>query len=245
MRTFIIGDIHGCSAALDAILEKLAPDPKEDRLILLDNLFDREPDSRGALQRAKAQAEGSDDRFVLLRGNHEDYLLADRLSWREKRIWDQVGRKTTVASFKAHGEAVEDAVPWLKSHCRLFYVEDSDGREVWQDPSFQCVHAGLHNGPVTATDPHTMLHDHDITPRNHYQGPLTVVGHIALETAAWFAGDSETRKPVGTGEWLPLPRRGALCIDTGCGKGGTLTGMIIEGSRADGYRFRLESVPEA
>ena len=39
------------------------------------------------------------------------------------------------------------------------------------------------------------------------------------------------------GEWLTLPKRGIICIDTGCGKGGRLTGMVIEDDR-----FRLESV---
>ena len=244
MRVFIIGDIHGCSAALDALLEKLQPNPAEDRLILLGDLFDRGPDSWGVFERVKALAETWGERFVLLRGNHEDYLLADRLSFREKRVWDRVGRKTAVASFQAHGARMEDAIPWLKAHCQMFYVEDSDGRELWQEPSFQCVHAGLHNGPLSNSDAYTMLHDHDITPRNHYEGPLTVVGHIALDLPTWFRGDGETRRLLQPGEWQPLPRHGVICIDTGCGKGGSLTGMIIEGSRADGYRFRLESVPE-
>ena len=38
---------------------------------------------------------------------------------------------------------------------------------------------------------------------------------------------------------LPLPERGVICIDTGCGKGGRLTAMVIEGEK-----FTLHSVPE-
>ena len=37
--------------------------------------------------------------------------------------------------------------------------------------------------------------------------------------------------------WLPLPKQGVICIDTGCGKGGRLTAMMIEGTQ-----YRLESV---
>ena len=31
--------------------------------------------------------------------------------------------------------------------------------------------------------------------------------------------------------WRPLPKSGTICIDTGCGKGGMLTGMVIERGR--------------
>ena len=72
MRTIIIGDIHGCDKALRALLEKAAPDEKQDRLILLGDLFDRGPDSRQVLQTVKALEEQFAERFVLLRGNHED-----------------------------------------------------------------------------------------------------------------------------------------------------------------------------
>ena len=68
-------------------------------------------------------------------------------------------------------------------------------------------------------------------------GPLTVVGHIALDFPTWFKGDGETKELLPPGEWLPLPKQGVICIDTGCSKGGRLTAMII-----DGDRFRLESV---
>ena len=88
-----------------------------------------------------------------------------------------------------------------------------------------------------------MVHDHNVVLENRYNGPLTIVGHIALAQPAWFAGDGKTVKklpavsldagedPVagaGAGDWLPLPEQGVICIDTGCGKGGRLTGMIIE-----------------
>ena len=48
-------------------------------------------------------------------------------------------------------------------------------------------------------------------------------------------GDGETRIKLPAGEWLAKPETGALCIDTGCGKGGCLTAMILEEGR-----YRLE-----
>ena len=57
MKTFIIGDIHGCSGALRLILAKLSPDPDTDRLILLGDLFDRGPDSWGVYYFVRELAE--------------------------------------------------------------------------------------------------------------------------------------------------------------------------------------------
>ena len=82
-----------------------------------------------------------------------------------------------------------------------------------------------------------MVHDHDVVLQNQYSGSLTVVGHIALDFPTWFKGDGETKELLPLGEQLLLPKQGVICIDTGCGKGGRLTGMIIEGDH-----FRLECV---
>ena len=157
------------------------------------------------------------ERFVLLRGNHEDYLLRQQLSARERLIWERVGRAATVKSFKEYGEKMESAIPWLTEHTRLF----------WKGEGFQCVHAGILVEPPEANDSWTLLHDHDIVLRNQYAGPLTVVGHIALEQCTWFAGDGERAEALPEGTWAPLPERGVICIDTGCGKGGRLSAMVI------------------
>ena len=229
MRTILIGDIHGCNNALVALLDKVNPTGK-DTLVLLGDLFDRGPDSWEVLQTVQELAETYGDRFVLLRGNHEDYLLAEKLSLSEKMVWNRVGRGATVKSFKAHRERMEDSIPWLRENCRLW----------WKGDGVQAVHAGLEKDPPEENDVHTLLHDHGIVLRNGYDGPLTVVGHIALDCPTWFAGDGKTREHLQPGEWQPLPERGIICIDTGCGKGGLLTAMIIE----DG-RFRLECVFES
>ena len=113
---------------------------------------------------------------------------------------------------------MEDAAPWLKEHCQLFY----------RDEVVQCVHAGLMVDPIEVNDTQTMIHDHEIVLRNRYVGPLTVVGHIALAEPTYFAGDGKTTEKLPYGVWTPLPRQGVICIDSGCGKGGRLTGMILE-----------------
>lgn len=229
MRTIIIGDIHGCSAALQALLKKVRV-VGDDRLILLGDLFDRGPDSFEVFRTVRQLAGAMGENFVLLRGNHEDYLLSPKLSLMQRFVWEQVGRGKTVASFKAHGDRMESAIPWLTQNCRMFY-RDGEG--------IQCVHASLLIDPIEANDTQTMIHDHGVVQRNVYTGPLTVTGHIGLEEPAYFAGDGETVETLPYGETLPLPQTGIICIDTGCGKGGKLTAMIARGGE-----YRLECVPE-
>ena len=230
MRTVIIGDVHGCNAALETLLSLIRPEAGRDRLIFLGDLFDRGPDSFSVLQTVRQLADGFGDDFILLLGNHEDYLLQPRLTRRQRMIWDQVGRGTTVKSFEQAGARMEDSIPWLKEHVRLF----------WKGEGFQCVHAGLMVDPPEVNDLDTLVHRHETVLFNRYNGPLTVTGHIALEHVTWFAGDGETTEEPEEGTAHPLPERGVLCIDTGCGKGGRLTAMLIEGQT-----YTLVSTEEA
>ncbi|QUC68190.1 metallophosphoesterase family protein [Aristaeella hokkaidonensis] len=215
MRTIIIGDIHGCNKELCALLDKVKPE-KEDQVILLGDLFDRGPESWEVFHTVKSLQRTYGDQFVLLRGNHEDYLLREKLTLKERMIWDKVGKGATVASFKAHGEKMEEAAPWIREHCRMYYKGEG----------FQCVHAGLLIDPIEANDTETLIHDHGIAMRNCYKGPLTIVGHIALENPTWFAGDEATTEVLPYNEERPLPEKGTICIDTGCGKGGKLTALV-------------------
>ncbi len=228
MRTVIFGDIHGCHRAFEALLARVKPQA-EDTVVLLGDLFDRGPESWEVFQTVRGLSARFGQRFILLRGNHEDYLLQPRLSFQQRMIWERVGRGATVKSFKAHGAQMEDAIPWLNERCRLF----------WKGDGFQCVHAGLLIDPPEANDRQTLLHDHGVVLRNRYAGPLTVVGHIALDMPVWFAGDGKTTEKLPYGETRPLPRKGVICIDTGCGKGGPLTAMIVE----DG-QYQLHTVFE-
>ena len=230
MKTIIIGDIHGCSSALRLLLAKISPNAEEDRLILLGDLFDRGPDSWGVFGMVQELAENYGDRFTLIRGNHEDYLLTEKMNFSTRLMWDRVGRGTTVKSFKAHRDKMENSIPWVREHVQYFYRGDG----------FQCVHAGLRVEPMEANDYDTMIHDHYVAKENRYQGPLTIVGHIALERPVWFPGGGDSITFLEYGKYYDLPSKGIICIDTGCGKGGKLTGMVIR----DG-KYILHSVGEA
>ena len=113
---------------------------------------------------------------------------------------------------------MEDSAGWIREHVVFYYLGEG----------FQCVHAGLKIEPIEANDYYTMIHDHGVVMENVYAGPLTIVGHIALEKPTWFPGAGKPVKVLAEGEEQVLPKNGVICIDTGCGKGGRLTGMVIE-----------------
>ena len=219
MRTIIIGDIHGCSSALRTLLEKVKPEPEKDRLVFLGDLFDRGPDSYGVFLTVRNLQKQFGNHFILLCGNHEDYLLQEHLTRQQRKVWENVGRQATVNSFRQAGKTMEETVPWLREHVQLFLRTEE----------FQCVHAGIKIEPLEVNDLQTLVHDHDVVRENRYTGLLTITGHIALEKAIWFTGDGKTTEVISDGKPRCLPETGVLCIDTGCGKGGRLTAMIVKG----------------
>src|SRR4029453_4765190 len=71
-RTIAIGDIHGCAAALGALVAAIEP-TADDTLVALGDYVDRGPNSRGVLDELLALAKRC--RLVPLLGNHEIMLL--------------------------------------------------------------------------------------------------------------------------------------------------------------------------
>jgi len=96
VRTIAIGDIHGCSKALRAIIDVIQP-TTEDTLVLLGDYVDRGPDSRGVVDFILELEHRC--RVVPLLGNHE-LMLLDALQYpRILAPWLECGGDTTVRSY--------------------------------------------------------------------------------------------------------------------------------------------------
>src|SRR5262245_37847694 len=71
-RTIAIGDVHGCSTALAALLDAIGP-VESDTVVTLGDYIDRGPDSKGVIEQLIALEQRC--RLVPLLGNHEEMIL--------------------------------------------------------------------------------------------------------------------------------------------------------------------------
>jgi len=69
-RHWVIGDVHGCDAALEDLLQRL---PSRDRLIFCGDAINRGPNTPAVMDRIWGLVESG--RAVWLRGNHEQDLI--------------------------------------------------------------------------------------------------------------------------------------------------------------------------
>jgi serine/threonine protein phosphatase 1 len=204
MRILAIGDIHGCSRALDTLLTLVEPAPA-DLLITLGDYVDRGPDSPGVLDRLlQLHATG---RLVALRGNHDHMMRAARHGFDEKQDWLVCGGKATLAAYSPRGDSGSlDDVParhwdFLDRLCVDWYETDTHF----------FVHANAYPELPLAEQPEYMLFWEPLEEaRRHCSGKIMVCGH--------------TRQRNG---W-PLNLGDAICIDTWVYGPGWLTCLDVK-----------------
>jgi serine/threonine protein phosphatase 1 len=205
MRTLVIGDIHGCLAALNALLEAVAP-TAADRVITLGDYVDRGPDSRGVLDRLIALYDA--DRLIPLRGNHDEMMVTCRSDRDERRLWLTFGGVETLESYGHRPDDDSyDLVPG-----RHFDFLERDCRDWYETEGHVFAHASLDPDlPLENQDEYVLRWVRLDGPITHRSGKVFVCGH--------------TRQPDG----LPLDMKTTICIDTGAYQhDGWLTCLHVE-----------------
>jgi len=101
-----IGDIHGCSDALEAILRDINPQP-DDTVICLGDYVDKGIDSEGVIDLLIDLMQKC--RLVPLLGNHEEMMLKARDSNAVFRRWMDLGGIVTLDSYGSSGQI--DLIP--------------------------------------------------------------------------------------------------------------------------------------
>lgn len=203
-RTILLGDVHGCIAELELLLERLAFSGG-DRLVFVGDLVARGPNSAAVV--ALARRTGA----RVVRGNHEAKLL----SWKNCKA----DKRSDLPLSKHHTQVAQS-------------LTEDDWRLLAQSPVWldlpehgvRVVHAGVVPGvPIEKQAEKNLLHMRCLTPKGeasdekwgaaplwgaHYEGPPHIVfGHNALATVQLH--------PWATG------------IDTGCVYGGSLTALVL------------------
>lgn len=201
-RTIAVGDIHGCSRALAALLAAIELQPG-DVLVPLGDYVDRGPDSRGVVDQLIA-LEGR-CRLVPLLGNHDQMLLTAKADpWRFES-WQMVGGRATLESYGGY-ERIPAAHLEFLQRCRWFHETETH----------LFVHANYEpHEPLADQSEMTLLWEslRDRVPGPHMSGKPAIVGHTSQKS----------------GEILDLGH--LKCIDTWCCGGGWLTAVDVESGR--------------
>lgn len=184
MRTLVVGDIHGCSAALEQVLEMVQVQPG-DTLITLGDYVDRGPDTHGVIERLRQL-----DAFctlVPLRGNHEIMMIGARHDPRTESAWRGYGGDQTLLSYAPEKSkpSLKDVPPehwqFLQRRC-LAYCETA---------THIFVHANLRPDARMIEQPDVMLFWEQVTENQkpHFSGKTVICGHTAQHTGQpWNLG---------------------------------------------------------
>jgi serine/threonine protein phosphatase 1 len=208
MRTLVIGDIHGCLTALDALLALVAPTP-EDQLIALGDYVDRGPNSRGVLDRMIALFD--EGRLVPLRGNHDE-MMVNGLLGQDRYLWLSVGGVETLRSYGLEPTENLDREDIPARHWRFL---EKDCRDWFETSTHLFVHATvIPDVPLTKQDGYTLRWQKLRGRIRHCSGKTLICGH--------------TRQQSG----MPLDLGTTICIDTSVyDSNGWLTCLHVESGR--------------
>jgi serine/threonine protein phosphatase 1 len=219
-RVFAIGDIHGCSTALRALLAAIGPRP-DDTLVVLGDFIDWGPDSNGVVEQLIDLAGRCT--LISLRGNHEEMLLESLEARRARSSWLSFGGRATLESYDPVHASLAAIPP---RHVR--FIEGC--REYHETETHIFVHANYDPDRPMSQLGAKLLRWEFLDParvRPHCSGKTVVVGHT----------------PQTSGEVLDLGF--VIAIDTDCSRGGWLTAIevasraIIRANNAG----RVESLP--
>lgn len=203
-----VGDIHGMRGLLDNLLDLIEADAaaSDERavVVFLGDLVNRGPSSRQVLERLMEGPRRSGDRWITLRGNH-DQLLLDAVAGKSEaafRQWMQKGGIETLASYgvgrkEASLSRARRAIPlehlsfldglpfYFRAGAHLFVHAGIDPRRPF-DRQSEAAMMTIREPFLRESHllPFTVVHGHVPSPG----GPVVAAQRIGVDTGAYASG---------------------------------------------------------
>jgi len=224
-RVYAIGDIHGRADLFSDLIAMIRQDnatrtPARTRIIVLGDVVDRGPDSAALVARLMRYSNAS-PRFTVLKGNHEQIMLAAISgNTTAAQMWIKYGGATTLMSWGLQ----EDLIAEAPTHIIMWQARRCIPQETirWLNQlKLYCrsgdvlfVHAGVRPGtPLRKQDPFDLMWIREAFLDNETLHPFLVVhGHTIVEDG-------------------PDIRTNRIGVDTGAYRTGRLTALGLEGDQ--------------
>ncbi len=248
MATWVLGDVQGCFAVFRRLLRRIDFRVGRDRLWFAGDLVNRGPDSLAVLRWVREH----EDSVVAVLGNHDLHLLAQAMGLRKSRWGDSLQpvldapdgddlcdwlaarpllhqedgfvmvhagilpkwtlKKAVKRARRAEKALRSDRGGFLRSLYRVRNGEPEESREAATASVLTRIRAVDRNGKA--------VFDFDGSPESLPRG-----------TRPWFEARPPSDATILFGHWSTLGllvTDGAVCLDSGCVWGGSLTAMRLE-----------------
>ncbi|MGK7945017.1 MAG: metallophosphoesterase family protein [Microcystaceae cyanobacterium] len=194
-RLLAIGDIHGCSLALEQLLDAINLQ-ETDRIVTLGDYINKGPDSKGVIERLIQL--NQQNQLIPLKGNHEIDLLEVIEDKYHRAKWVNLRGEITLSSYNPRNSKDLSVIPTSHWHFLRKTCLKS-----WSTEKFIFVHANLNPlVPLLQQDDYHLFWEKLYNPTPHYSGKTMICGHTSQKNG----------QPLNLGH--------AICIDTwACGKG--------------------------
>lgn len=256
MSTYVVGDIQGCHAALEALLAQVNFDHARDRLWITGDLVNRGEDSLAVLRWCMAH----DDSLVAVLGNHDLHLLAVAegvVPPHRKDTLDmilQAADREDLLAWLRQRPMLHRQGDWLMLHAGLPPEWDADAaqrhatelEQALRGPHWRAFLKDMYGNEPRRWNPllngqarlRFIANALTRTRYLHADGSLEFQHKLGLGTAPadlipWFdfPGRRAANVRILFGHWSTLGlllRQDVVALDTGCLWGGALTAFRLE-----------------
>ena len=156
-KTYVIGDIHGCSNTLTGLLKIIEPVHEDDTIIFIGDYIDRGPNSKGVIDIILSLYK-KHRKIITLMGNHE-FMFMNVLKGIGVTEFLNMGGDETFKSYGIPLDSLQDIKAIIPREHLIFFQELL---LYWEDQEHIFVHAGLKPGVhLTQQSMDWLLRDRD------------------------------------------------------------------------------------